>query len=64
MARGKYLNLEEARKADNLKQFAKEHPSTSDKSRFNRLFEVMGEPPEEHRKLREHRFRPTKYVEP
>ena len=27
MSRGKYLSLEEARKADQLKQFCKEHPS-------------------------------------
>ena len=27
MSRGKYLSLEEARKADQLKQFGKEHPS-------------------------------------
>ena len=27
MSRGKHLSLEEARKADQLKQFSKEHPS-------------------------------------
>ena len=30
MARGRYLRLEEARKAKQLKQFAKEHPSDGD----------------------------------
>ena len=47
MARGKYLSLEEARKSGKLDRFAKEHPSTGDWDRFNRLFEAMahGEPP-------------------
>ncbi len=30
MARGKYLSLEEARKAKKLDRFAKEHPSEAD----------------------------------
>ncbi len=41
MARGKYLSLEEARKADQLKQFAKEHPSEGDEKQFDRVFEKM-----------------------
>ena len=32
MSRGKYLNLEEARKAKQLNQFAKEHQSESNKN--------------------------------
>ena len=40
MSRGKYLSLEEARKADQLKQFAKEHPSQAD-SRFPKLLDAM-----------------------
>ncbi|NQU62056.1 MAG: hypothetical protein HQ512_13070 [Rhodospirillales bacterium] len=54
MARGKYLSLEEARKAGKLKQFAKEHPSQGDGELFDRLLENMAmvpfvtvsEPPE------------------
>ncbi len=47
MARGKYLSLEEARRMGRLDLFCKEHPSTGDWDRFNRLFEAMGhgEPP-------------------
>ncbi len=41
MSRGKYLSLEEARKADQLKQFAKEHTSEGDERVFDRLFEKM-----------------------
>ncbi len=41
MSRGKYLSLEEARKADQLKQFAKEHPSEGDEKQFDRVFERM-----------------------
>jgi len=41
MSRGKYLSLEEARKAENLKQFAKEHPSEGDERQFDRVFEKM-----------------------
>lgn len=41
MARGKYLSLEEARKAGKLDQFAKEHPSKADKARFERLLDAM-----------------------
>ncbi len=47
MSRGKYISLEEARKAGQIEQFCKEHPSTGDWDRFTRLFEAMahGEPP-------------------
>ena len=41
MARGKFLSLEEARKANQLKQFAKEHPSEGDERQFDRVFEKM-----------------------
>ena len=41
MSRGKYLSLEEAQKADKLRQFAKEHPSKGDKKAFDELFERM-----------------------
>ena len=41
MARGKYLSLEEARKAGKLAQFAKEHPSKSEGDRFQRLLDAM-----------------------
>lgn len=41
MARGKHLSLEEARKQDKLKQFAKEHPSEGDEKAFDELFERM-----------------------
>ena len=52
MSRGKYLSLEEARKANQLKQFAKEHPSKGDEKQFDRVFKKMakaekGEPPDE-----------------
>ncbi len=54
MARGKYLSLDEARKLGKLDQFAREHPSTGDWGRFNRLFESMahGEPPSPRRKAK------------
>ncbi len=35
MSRGKHLSLEEARKADQLKQFGKEHPSKGDEKLFD-----------------------------
>lgn len=41
MAHGKYLSLEEARKAKQLKRFAKEHPSKGDKKKFDALLERM-----------------------
>ena len=34
MSRGKYLSLEEARKASQIDQFGKEHPSEGDGDRF------------------------------
>ncbi len=39
MARGKYLSLEEARNANQLDQFAKEHPSKTGE-RFHRLLDA------------------------
>ena len=41
MARGKYLSLEEARKAKQLDRFSKEHPSEGDKSILDKLFTTM-----------------------
>ena len=41
MAYGKYLSLEEARKLGKLKEFAKQHPSTADRGRFERLLDAM-----------------------
>ena len=41
MSRGKYLSLEEARKADQLKQFAKEHPSNGDEKLFDKTLNLM-----------------------
>lgn len=41
MARGKYLSLEEARKAGKLDQFAKEHPATGDAAAFDALKDAM-----------------------
>ena len=54
MARGKYLSLEEARRMGLLDRFCKEHPSTGDWNRFNRLFEAManGKPPSPRRKVK------------
>ncbi len=37
MARGKYLSLEEARKAKKLDRFAKEHPTEGNKKEFDSL---------------------------
>lgn len=37
MARGKYLSLEEARKAKQLDRFAKEHPTKGKKKDFDDL---------------------------
>ena len=46
MARGKYLSLEEARKAGQITRFCKEHPSKGDEQEWDELFEAMarGEP--------------------
>lgn len=41
MTRGKYYSLEEALKKNDLKGFAKEHPSTGDKNQFDDLFNRM-----------------------
>jgi hypothetical protein len=47
MSRGKYLNLEEARKSGKLDRFAKEHPSEGDRQRFTRLLDEMSKTIEE-----------------
>jgi hypothetical protein len=41
MSIGKYLSLEEARKAKQLDRFAKEHPSEGNKNLFDKLFTAM-----------------------
>lgn len=41
MSRGKYLNLEEARRTGQLDRFWKEHPSRADRTRFRRLLNAM-----------------------
>ena len=41
MATGKYLSLEEARKKEKLKRFAKEHPSTGNEKAFDGLLDRM-----------------------
>lgn len=41
MSRGRYLSLEEARKSGTLDRFVKEHPSESDRTRFDRLLVEM-----------------------
>ncbi len=60
MARGKYLSFDEARKSGQIARFCKEHPSTGDWDRFNRLFEAMahGEPPSPRRKAKAARTSP------
>ena len=50
MARGKYLSLEEGRKSKDLKQFAKEHPSTGDEEVFDELFDKMAKADKEKQK--------------
>jgi hypothetical protein len=45
MSKGKYYSLEEARKANDLEGFAKEHPSEGDRSLFNKLFDRMTRKP-------------------
>ena len=48
MSRGQYLSLEEARNADQLDRFAKEHPAEGDEPSFDRLLGRMAQPkPEE-----------------
>ena len=41
MAHGKYLSLEEARKAKQLDRFAKEHPTKGSKKEFDTLLSQM-----------------------
>ena len=45
MSRGKHLSLEEARKADQLKQFCKEHPSKGNKKLFDETLNLMATKP-------------------
>lgn len=39
MSKGKYYSLEEARKQDKLKRFAKEHPSKGSMQLFDKLLD-------------------------
>ncbi len=41
MSKGKYYSLEEALKKNDLKGFAKAHPSKGDKQQFDDLFNRM-----------------------
>lgn len=41
MSRGKYLSLEEARNADKLDQFCKEHETKGSKKEFDRILTAM-----------------------
>ena len=41
MSRGKYLSLEEARQKGQLDRFCKEHPSETDRARFEALLDAM-----------------------
>lgn len=45
MSRGKYLSLEEARKANQLDRFAKEHPSEGDEKAFDEALRRMAKKP-------------------
>jgi len=45
MARGKYLSLEEARKAKQLDRFAKEHHTEGDEAAFDRMLDRMARKP-------------------
>jgi hypothetical protein len=41
MSKEKYYSLEDARKEGDFEQFAKEHPSTGDRSLFDKLLNAM-----------------------
>lgn len=41
MARGKYVNLEEARRNGEIDRFCKEHPSKGDERVFDALLDAM-----------------------
>ena len=41
MSRGKFLSLEEARKAGQIDQFCKEHPTEGDGDRFAEMLAAM-----------------------
>ena len=45
MSKGKYYSLEEALKKKDLRGFAKVHPSTGDKDKFDHLFNAMAKKP-------------------
>jgi hypothetical protein len=45
MAHGKYLSLEEARRAKKLDRFAKEHPTKGSKKKFDSLLRQMAKKP-------------------
>lgn len=46
MAIGKYLSLPEAQRKKLLDRFAKQHPSTGDETKFDRLLDAMAKKPE------------------
>jgi hypothetical protein len=54
MSRGKYLSLEEARKAKQLDRFAKEHQSEGDRAAFAALLGAMATKPEKPKKGCQH----------
>lgn len=45
MSTGKYLSLDEARKAKKLERFAKEHPAKGSKNAFDALLRRMAKRP-------------------
>ena len=45
MTIGKYLSLEEARKEKRLDRFAKDHPTTGSKKKFDSLLRRMAKKP-------------------
>jgi hypothetical protein len=44
MSRGRYLSLEEARKAGQIKQFCKEHETNGNEKLFDETLSVMAKP--------------------
>ncbi len=44
MSRGKYLSLEEARNADKIDRFCKEHETKGDQKEFDRILNAMSMP--------------------
>jgi hypothetical protein len=45
MSHGKYLSLEEARRAKRIERFVKEHPTTGNKKQFDLLLRKMAKKP-------------------